>query len=242
MTDELLRVGELAKRTGLTVRTLHFYDEVGLLHPACRTESGHRLYDASCVAQLQRIVSLRQLGLSLEEIADLLEGRETALPALLSRHAAHLRAQARAAEALAARLTALAGQLAHSPKVTVDELLQTVQETVMYEVHYTKEQLAELEARRQKLGEEGMAQVHQEWGELIAAAKQAQADGLPATDPKVQAIARRWKELIEMFTGGNPGIRQSLERTWQQQPDAMARQTGVDAGLREYMQEAMRGA
>lgn len=239
MTDELLRVGELARRAGLTVRTLHFYDEVGLLKPAVRTASGHRLYDASNVAQLQRLVSLRQLGLSLEEIGDLIEGRETALPAVLRRHAAHLREQVRSAGALAVRLEHLARRLEHSPKVTVDELLLTVQESVMVERNYTPEQLAALEVRRQQLGDQGMAQVHQEWGELIAGAKQALADGLPVDDPGVQAIARRWKALIEAFTGGDAGIRQSLERTWREEPDAMAQQTGVDTALRAYMQQAM---
>ncbi len=68
MAFEPLKVGELAKRTGLTVRTLHHYDEIGLLKPSLRTEAGHRLYDADDVARLQKIVLLRQLGFSLEEV------------------------------------------------------------------------------------------------------------------------------------------------------------------------------
>lgn len=64
------KVGDLAGRTGLSVRTLHHYDEIGLLSPSGRTGSGHRLYSAEDVLRLQRIRSLRALGFSLEEIRE----------------------------------------------------------------------------------------------------------------------------------------------------------------------------
>ena len=70
MTDERRwRIGELAAATGLTVRTLHHYDAVGLLAPAERSAAGHRRYTSADVHRLYRVVALRQLGLSLEEIA-----------------------------------------------------------------------------------------------------------------------------------------------------------------------------
>src|SRR5439155_16209651 len=68
MPFEALKVGELSKRTGLTVRTLHHYDEIGLLRPSLHTGSGHRLYTEADVARLQQILSLRQLGFSLEQV------------------------------------------------------------------------------------------------------------------------------------------------------------------------------
>ena len=67
------KVGELARRTGLSVRTLHHYDAIGLLPPSHRTESGHRLYAADDAAHLQQILSLRQLGFSLDEVRDCLD-------------------------------------------------------------------------------------------------------------------------------------------------------------------------
>ena len=73
MPLDALKVGELARRTGLTVRTLHHYDEIGLLRPSLHTDSGHRLYTAADIARLQQVLSLRQLGLSLEEVRDCLD-------------------------------------------------------------------------------------------------------------------------------------------------------------------------
>ncbi|WP_044639844.1 MerR family transcriptional regulator [Risungbinella massiliensis] len=62
------KVGELAKLTGLTIRTLRYYDQIGLFSPSEYTEAGHRLYNQADLSRLQQILSLKELGLSLEEI------------------------------------------------------------------------------------------------------------------------------------------------------------------------------
>ena len=64
----VMKIGTLAQKTGLTIRTLRYYEEVGLLAPAQRTDAGHRLYGVDEVIQLQKVVLLRQHGFSLEEI------------------------------------------------------------------------------------------------------------------------------------------------------------------------------
>lgn len=70
---KLYTVGQLAKRSGVTVRTLHHYDEIGLLVPAMRTGNGRRLYDRDSVLRLQQILIHRTLGLALDEIARILD-------------------------------------------------------------------------------------------------------------------------------------------------------------------------
>jgi len=62
------KVGDLAKLTGLTVRTLRYYDQIGLFSPSGQTESGHRLYNELDLSRLHQILSLKELGLSLEEV------------------------------------------------------------------------------------------------------------------------------------------------------------------------------
>lgn len=68
------KIGDLAKLTGLTVRTLQFYDQIGLFSSSGYTESGHRLYSESDLSRLHQILSLKELGLSLEEIKSALSG------------------------------------------------------------------------------------------------------------------------------------------------------------------------
>src|SRR3954449_13035971 len=72
--DGTWRIGELARETGLTVRTLRHYDQLGLLSPLSRTGGGHRCYTSGDVSCLHRIVALRSLGISLGEIGALLDG------------------------------------------------------------------------------------------------------------------------------------------------------------------------
>ena len=86
---EVWKVGELARSTGLTVRTLHHYDQVGLVQPSGRTVAGHRLYDAGDVQRLYQVVRLRALGLSLEAVRAVLAGPPN-VQTLLHEHLARL--------------------------------------------------------------------------------------------------------------------------------------------------------
>lgn len=79
-------VGQVAERSGVTVRTLHHYDEIGLLRPSRRSASGYRLYTDEDLVRLQHVVVYRRLGFSLEEVAVLLDDPDADV-------AAHLRRQ-----------------------------------------------------------------------------------------------------------------------------------------------------
>lgn len=76
MRPALWKVGELAKETGVSVRTLHYYEEIGLLQPSHRSETGHRLYAAPDIVRLQEIKLQRKLVDRLEALAEGLRSRE----------------------------------------------------------------------------------------------------------------------------------------------------------------------
>ena len=80
------KVGELATATGLTIRTLHYYEEIGLLVASGRTEAGHRLYSDADVERLYRISLLRRLGLPLTEIGRALDDPAWSLGAAMAQH------------------------------------------------------------------------------------------------------------------------------------------------------------
>ena len=75
---EALTVGQVAEKFGVTVRTLHHYDEIGLLVPSERTPAGYRLYTTRDLARLQHVVVYRRLGFALEEVAVLLQEQAAA--------------------------------------------------------------------------------------------------------------------------------------------------------------------
>ncbi|WP_316571364.1 MerR family transcriptional regulator [Neobacillus sp. YIM B06451] len=66
------KVGELAKLTGLTVRTLRYYDQIGLYSPSGYSNTGYRLYNESDLTRLQQILALKELGLSLDEVKSII--------------------------------------------------------------------------------------------------------------------------------------------------------------------------
>lgn len=148
-----MKIGELAKRTGISVRTLHHYDEIGAL-------LARRDFDAQ---------------------------------QLVRNHVDRLRRQIAAQQELCARLEAVAA----------------------------------------------IREVQEEWPRLIASVREEMQRGTDPKDPKVQALAKRWMELVQAFTGGDPGIAQSLKNLYQGEPQ-FASQQGLDAGLSEYVQNALK--
>jgi DNA-binding transcriptional MerR regulator len=240
MQFEALKVGELAKRTGLTVRTLHHYDELGLLKPSLRTESGHRLYTAGDIARLQQVLSLRQLGFSLEEVRNCLDRPDFSPLEVIRLHIARLREQIQLHKELCEGLEGLARFLGTVEEVSADQFLRTIEVMTMIQNYYTPEQMEYLKKRREQVGEEAIRAVEKEWPELLAKMK---AEMEAATDPanaRVQALAKRRRELVESFTGGDPGVLQSLERLWKEQGPNLAAQFGMDYDPRlfEYFAKA----
>ena len=139
------RVGELAKRTGLTVRTLHHWDQVALLRPSRRTPSGHRLYGPDAVQRLQRIRSLRAMGLGLEEIGQALATDASTLEDVLKAQRDQVREQLRNLKALEGRLEKILGLLRDRGKVPEEELMKTMEMMTMIERPFAPEQLEVLQ-------------------------------------------------------------------------------------------------
>jgi DNA-binding transcriptional MerR regulator len=231
------KVGELAKATGTSVRTLHWYDEIGLLSPSDHSRAGHRLYGEEDLSRLLQILSLRQLGFSLDEVREFLARPDVSALSIIHMHIARLREQMELSRTLLARLEGMASWLARNERVSSEELLKTIEAMHMFEKYYTKEQLVELEARRQALGNEAISAVETEWPVLIAKVRAEMDKGTPPEAEAVQPLARRWKELVAMFTGGNPGIHKSLETAYGNEPGAAA-QMGLDGALFDYVKRA----
>jgi DNA-binding transcriptional MerR regulator len=232
------KVGELAKRTGVSVRALHHYDGIGLLSPSHRSEAGYRLYAEADVARLQQIRSLRALGFSLEEARDFLKRPEVTPDRVLQLHIAHLKEQIAAQQGLCERLEQAARRWRSDQNVPTEEFLRIIEETNMTAKYYTPEQMEQMKQRRETLGEDHIRQVEAEWPELMAKVQAEMDKGTDPADERVQALARRWKELVEEFTGGDPGIAKSVGRMWQEETTIHGMDTGNMRSLMGYVQKA----
>ena len=132
--DMRWKVGELARATGLTVRALHHYDNVGLLVPSQRTSGGHRVYDAQDARRLYRILALRRLGFRLDEIASLLDEGGVSLLETVRRHLEQVERELEHQQRLRERLRRILDALQRSAEPPVDDYLGAVEAMTMIEI------------------------------------------------------------------------------------------------------------
>jgi cob(I)alamin adenosyltransferase len=128
---DLWTVGRLAEAAGVTVRTLHHYDELGLLRPAGRTEAGYRLYDAAGVERLYRILALRGLGFSLTEIDLLLDAGPGSLEEATRARLERTERELAEGEALRKRLVGVLRAREEARGPTPEELIDTMEAMTM---------------------------------------------------------------------------------------------------------------
>jgi DNA-binding transcriptional MerR regulator len=209
LDDSAMKVGELARVTGVSVRTLHHYGEVGLLPSPARNRAGHRVYGAKHIARLQQILALKQLGLGLRQIQRILSTRKFPARLVVEMHLADIGNRIASLQKLHDRLKMLAASI-QTKQVSMDQLIQTIEEIHMAERIYTKEQVRELHARREQLGGEGARLFDEKYTQLVAEIREAMDQDVDPKSEHAQALATRWQSLVDTFTGGNPEIEKTL--------------------------------
>ena len=226
----LLKIGELARLTGLTVRTLHHYDSIGLLSPSARTQAGYRLYQHGDMDRLHRIMALRRFGLSLAEIATSLARSDLPLATIVAKQIAMLDHQLAQASSLRTRLLALQTQLAQGQQPELADWLTTMEQMTMYDKYFTQQELQQLPMLND-------AQVEQEWQALVARVQALKNSGAPATSLEAQALGTEWMIKLVRDTGAHPGLFERLNAMHVQEP-GMQQKTGIDAQLMGFVTSA----
>lgn len=232
------KVGDLAKETGLSIRTLHYYDQIGLLSPSFRTRSGHRLYVAQDIKRLQQIASLRQLGFSLDEIERCLKSPGMSARRVIEFHISRLKEQIELQSKLRGRLESIAARLDSRREISVDDLIQTIEVTNMVGKYYTPEQLETLRQRADTIGQDRIRESEKEWADLIRQVGEEMEKGTDPSSERVRNLAEKWMALIQEFTGGDPGIAKSLGTMWQQEENIHGQDTKRMREMMAYISKA----
>lgn len=137
------KIGELASQCGITVRTLHHYHQIGLLVPSEFTEAGHRLYTKADASILQQILSLKQLGLSLEEIYNFIENPNYNPMLVVQAQLEIINEQIKIKEKLRYELEQLQTLLSFNQKISAEQLLKIMELIRMNESNYLAPELVE---------------------------------------------------------------------------------------------------
>ena len=191
----LLKVGELAKRTGITVRTLHHYDSIGLLRPSARSEGGYRLYNRDDVSRLHGIQTLRRMGLTLADVAQLLEGSGASLPAILARQIGALERDMAQSQALHERLSVMQMVLVGGGQPDIDDWLASLSIMSTLEQYFSAGELKLVFAR--------WRQCEAEWPPLVHAVRDAMVRRVPTDALELQRLARRWMDVSARWMNGD---------------------------------------
>lgn len=226
----LLKVGELASRTGLTVRTLHHYDTMGLLKPSARTGAGYRLYNRDDIARLHAIQALRQVGMPLSEIAGLLAGEGEPLPATIQRQLLALDRQIARANDLRTQLTLLQARLAEGADPDMGNWLSVLERMATYNKYFS--------AAETKVILDNWQRIATLWPPLIAKVRSAMARGIDPESPAIQPLARRWMDLTHLWMGGDFELMARWNRMYMQEPIVQGR-NGVDPEMSQYIYKAI---
>lgn len=214
---------EFARLAGVTVRTLHHYDRIGLLKPSGHTDAGYRLYRKHDLIRLQQIITLKFIGFSLNHIKNLLNNNSFDLTVALTQQKAIITEKR---QQLDSAIVAI--EKAHTLLTTNQEpdweafkkiievinMQNNMDWTTRYYSDDAKQKIAE---RATSISPEEIEQGQHDWARLIREVETAVSAGM---DPKSEAagnLAQRWSELIKAFTGGDREIQAGLSKMYSDQ-------------------------
>lgn len=239
-----LTVGQVAQRFAVTVRTLHHYDEVGLLSPSERTRAGYRLYTDDDLTRLQHIVVYRRLGFALEEIALLLENPESVEQHLRRQRAAVTSRLDEMRDLVAAIDRALEREM-NSERATDDELKELFGEGFHDAQAEAEQRWGETDAWRQSrertknYSKTDWEEVKAESDRVHAAFTDAMDAGEPATAAAAMDAADQHRVSIQRFYDCSYDMHRNLADLYVSDPRYTATYDEIRPGMAHYVREAI---
>jgi DNA-binding transcriptional MerR regulator len=237
-------VGELSRLAGVTVRTLHHYDQIGLLSPSGRSEAGYRLYAYPDLTRLQEILIWRQLGFSLQEIQQLLDEPDHDRAAALRRQRELVELERERLNATARALDAALAAHETGDEMDPSELFGDF-DPADYEDE-ARERWGHTDAYRES-ARRTAGYGASEWAEIRAEAERNLSDfaalvaaGEPAAGEHARAVAERHREHIaRWFYPLSTGMHRGLAAMYIADPRFTANYEKVAAGLAAYVHDAI---
>ncbi|MEO8611781.1 MAG: MerR family transcriptional regulator [Chloroflexota bacterium] len=214
------RSGEFAAKAGVTIRTIRYYDRIGLLKPAAYSESGQRLYSALDYARLQQILTLKLIGLSLDEIKNLLTTDRAAIDDLLERQKRVLSEQVQQLAMVIQTIERAQGAMRAEQKFDLEQFIEIIKavnmntQTNWLDQFYSDEQQAKMASMNAAQSLDTQKSIGQAW-KLLFADIQAHLN----TDVKSQAardLVQRWDTLIGQAAGGDVDLAANLNDNYGQ--------------------------
>ena len=244
-TEAVWTVGQAAALAGVSVRTLHHYDEIGLLRPSGRTHGGYRTYDRADLERLAQVVAYRELGFSLEQVAAVLDGDASATD--------HLREQHRLLRERIARLEQMLAGVEKAMEAEQMGISLTPEERFELFGPRHEEHAAEAEQRwgdtdawKQSqrrvaaYSKEDWVRIKAEADQLVADLAAAKRSGSPASSSAAMDLAEAYRRHIsQWFYDCSPSMHRGLAEMYLADPRFTATYDDVEPGLAAYVHDAV---
>ncbi|MFD1413132.1 MerR family transcriptional regulator [Oceanobacillus jeddahense] len=231
--------GQLAALTGLSIRTLRYYDQIGLFSPSLYTEAGHRRYTSEDMQLLLQILVLKRMHLPLEEIKEMVRAGNENLLDTLDQQISRVKAEIAVQEKLLSQLERTKQEAAKTENISFQEL------TSLFELirlnrsdYFTNQQLDKMREHYRNTSDKALKQGEERFKELLEELKDKHEKGVSPQDKSVQNLAKEWQKLMETFSDGNQGLIKSAEKFYAENPQP-ALHYGLDGALYRYIQAAL---
>lgn len=236
-------VGEVAALAGVSVRTLHHYDELGLVVPSARSEAGYRLYDRADLEQLQEVLALRALGLPLAEVKALLDDPTHDRVQVLRDQAKRLRDERdRLEDLLEAVLDAIAAHDRGEPQQEDNMFDGTDHEQYAQEAEQRwgdTDAWQQSQARLQDWGPADLTDVQRRWQDHFEQFAALQRDGVPVGDDRVRAAVADHRALVQRFYDCDAEMQMALADMYVADPRFATSYDAHADGLARYVRAAV---
>ncbi len=230
----LLKVGQLARQICLSVRTLHHYDEIGLLSPSIRTQAGHRLYNTSDIQRLYAIQALKEFGLSLAQIAERLAQESPSLGQIIDQQIAQLEQDIAQAEQLKKRLTQLQQFSVHQIDTSTTSWLAALALVNIYAGQFTSDEIQALNLYAQ----EARHELDVDWPLMVKKLQVFVDEKLSPASDTAKEFVIQWTAMFERFVGHNPALLLKVHALSEQE-FTLQLQRGITPAMINFIGEAM---
>jgi DNA-binding transcriptional MerR regulator len=237
-------VQQLAKIAGVSVRTLHHYDQIGLLKPASRNAARYRFYGETELLRLQQILFFKELDCSLEDIERILDSPGFDPVDALEAHRKELKSRAERLDTLLATIDKTIKKLKGENIEMSDEelyggLSKEQAEAFAEEARqrWDPKLVNETNANVKKWSKDKWASVNKELDEILR--QLAALMGTPVEDRKVQALVARHRAYLNNFYEVKPGMYRGLGKLYVEDPRFRAYFEKYRAGLAAYLAQAI---
>ena len=236
-------VKKLAGLAGVSVRTLHYYDQVGLLKPEFRSSNGYRHYGENAVVRLQQIMFFRELDFSVEEIKKIMSRPDFNVLQALDGHRVLLKKRQERLKELLATVDRTVRKIKGEREMSIKEYYQGFSgeqiEKYRREVRerWGEKALEESEARVMKMDKQAWTALQQEGNRIFQAIADNMAKGYDS--PEVQAQVKKWQAWLEHFHHYSGEALLGLGRAYSQDPDFAAFYRRINKDLPGFFTKAI---